>query len=530
MKQFIKKAQSLAFAASLLFSIGVTAVPHAHAATTATSLAASPRITFTFDDGLTSALTNAAPILQKYGLSGTNYVITHCVGTNGTCAADPTKSYMTWDQIKQLQTTYGWNIGSHTQTHPYLASTGGGEQVLLTAAQIDAELKGSKDDLAAQGINAVDFAAPYGDYNNTVLSLAAKYYATFRGFADIGNNTWPYNDRLVVNEQIQEGTTGTATRVTYATAKSYIDAAIAGNQWLTLTFHEITPTTPTNSDNYTTSTALLDQIAAYAKQQIDAKKLNIVTPHDAIVNGTMNMLGDGSFDTTTISTDWQNRNTAALLGSWVTDDQTGTLIKKDSGNNGSLVMGNDASPVNSLYISAGANTAHLWAPRVAVNPNNTYVIKGYFNITNFTPGTATQPEVAYYVDEYDAAGNVISSQYSSAVRYDANVNAIRVRNANFAYKPTSASVAYARVYVSVQGGGGITGYMDNLEMFDPTATTTGTGKAGDINGDGAVNLNDLSILSSNWNKTGMTAAQGDLNGDGAVNLNDLSILSSNWNK
>jgi len=529
MKQFIKRVQSLAFAAAMVLSVGMSAMPHASAATVATSLTATPKVTFTFDDGLTSALSLAAPTLQKYGLTGTDYVITQCVGTTGVCHADPAGSYMTWDQVKQLQ-AMGWNIGSHTQTHPYLASTGGGEQALLTDAQIDAELKNSKADLAAQGIDAVDFAAPYGDYNNTVLTDAAKYYATFRGFADIGTNAYPYNDRLVVNEQIQEGAAGTAPHQTLATVKAYIDAAIAGNQWLTLTFHNVTAATPTNSDNYTTSNALLDQIAAYVKTQVDAGKINAVTPHDAIVNGTTNMLGDGSFDTTTLSTDWVNRNTTPLLGSWVTDDQTGTLVKKDAGTNGSYVMGSVNSALNSLYISAGLNTTHIWAPRVAVNPNTTYIVKGFFNITSFTPSaTATQPEVSYHVEEYDANGVLLNDHYaSSAIRYDANVNAIRVKNANFTYKPTAATAAYARIYIDVQGAGGITGYMDNLEMFDPNGTTTPpiTG-VGDIDKNGVVNNDDATILFANW---GAAPQAGDLNNNGVVDNDDATLLFANWSK
>jgi hypothetical protein len=55
-------------------------------------------------------------------------------------------------------------------------------------------------------------------------------------------------------------------------------------------------------------------------------------------------------------------------------------------------------------------------------------------------------------------------------------------------------------------------------------------KPGDINGDGAANIFDMSILLSNWGKPGATASQGDLNSDGMVNTLDLSILLSNWNK
>lgn len=47
--------------------------------------------------------------------------------------------------------------------------------------------------------------------------------------------------------------------------------------------------------------------------------------------------------------------------------------------------------------------------------------------------------------------------------------------------------------------------------------------AADINRDGAVNSTDLSILLSNWHKSGRHLA-GDLNHDGTVNIYDLSVF------
>lgn len=54
--------------------------------------------------------------------------------------------------------------------------------------------------------------------------------------------------------------------------------------------------------------------------------------------------------------------------------------------------------------------------------------------------------------------------------------------------------------------------------------------SGDLNGDGKVNITDLSVLLSHWGRPGVTVAQGDLNGDGKVNVVDLSILLSHWGK
>jgi hypothetical protein len=51
--------------------------------------------------------------------------------------------------------------------------------------------------------------------------------------------------------------------------------------------------------------------------------------------------------------------------------------------------------------------------------------------------------------------------------------------------------------------------------------------ASDLNADTQVNVLDLSILLSNYGKSG-TGLKGDINADGAVNISDMSILLSSW--
>ena len=51
---------------------------------------------------------------------------------------------------------------------------------------------------------------------------------------------------------------------------------------------------------------------------------------------------------------------------------------------------------------------------------------------------------------------------------------------------------------------------------------------GDANGDGKVDINDLTIVLSNFGQTGMTWSTGDFNGDGKVDVNDLTILLSHF--
>jgi alpha-L-arabinofuranosidase len=70
----------------------------------------------------------------------------------------------------------------------------------------------------------------------------------------------------------------------------------------------------------------------------------------------------------------------------------------------------------------------------------------------------------------------------------------------------------------------------------PTSTPTPTTptptpvlqKPGDANADNKVDIQDLSILLSHWNKNDAPTA--DFNQDGIINITDLSILLSNWGK
>ena len=55
---------------------------------------------------------------------------------------------------------------------------------------------------------------------------------------------------------------------------------------------------------------------------------------------------------------------------------------------------------------------------------------------------------------------------------------------------------------------------------------------GDVNGDGKVDINDLTIVLANYGKTGLVWSQGDIDGDptGAVDINDLTVVLANYNK
>jgi len=397
-----------------------------------------PLVSFTFDDGGLSALTQAAPTLQKYGLTGTNYVVTNCVGMTtvpNTCRASTDIPYMTWDQITQLQNTYGWEIGSHTVTHQCLVSVGDDcQNTKLTAAQVDAELANSKAALAARGINATAFAPPYGDYDMSAVARVAKYYSSMRGFADTGNNIWPLGDYLLRNVPVQEVTTPVAT------LKAKVDEAIANKTWVVFTFHDIRPNPSTNPDDYQYGTAELDQLAAYVKTKVAAGQIKNVNVSKGLVTGSPNMMPNPTFNN-------------GIAGGWRTDAPA--AITADSANNGSF-----PDFAKSVKLVSGATTGHLFSPAVPVTPTTNYLFKAFLNVAAITTG-----ELGFYVDEYNSAGQWISGQFRK------RENSRWVEAMNFTYTPTSTNVASASLQIWVAGTG-ITAYVDNVQMLALGAETT----------------------------------------------------------
>nr|BFE55820.1 hypothetical protein GCM10020063_003460 [Dactylosporangium thailandense] len=190
-------------------------------------------VSLTFDDGWKSQYTAGVPLLDKYHMPATYYLLTSTIDY---------PDYMTKAQMGDLA-NHGIEIASHTVTHPHLPT--------LTAAQVDAELKNSQADLRSwygSGV-AKNFATPYGEYNATVLSTAKKYYRSHRS-TDEGYNTKDSTD--VYNIKVQNILDTT----TPAQVGQWIDQAIRDKSWLVLVYHEVSATaedptyavTPANLD------------------------------------------------------------------------------------------------------------------------------------------------------------------------------------------------------------------------------------------------------------------------------------------
>ncbi len=119
-------------------------------------------IVITFDDGYADNLTSAQPIMEKYGMKGTVFIIGGSIGQ---------PDYLTWEQIQELKSR-GAEIGSHTMTHGALNE--------MPIPEREYEVEMSKKLLEEHLGVPVDYLAyPYGKYDNAMPDILRQ--AGYRG-------------------------------------------------------------------------------------------------------------------------------------------------------------------------------------------------------------------------------------------------------------------------------------------------------------------------------------------------------------
>jgi peptidoglycan/xylan/chitin deacetylase (PgdA/CDA1 family) len=197
-------------------------------------------ISVTFDDGWTSQHRNALPVLDKYGIPATLYIISGAVNDQ--------PAYMTQAQIQDFANR-GHEIASHSVTHPHLPN--------LSPARLTAELEQSQAVLRRMfgPSAATSFASPYAEYSDSTLAAIRRLYTNHRAFDDDGTEDSGFNTRTNYNPynlrvKFVEATTTTET------VQGWIDSAKANNAWLILSYHEVGGNI--GGGVYTTDTAVLD--------------------------------------------------------------------------------------------------------------------------------------------------------------------------------------------------------------------------------------------------------------------------------
>jgi peptidoglycan/xylan/chitin deacetylase (PgdA/CDA1 family) len=145
-------------------------------------------IALTFDDGYEDAFTAALPVLERYNMVATFYIISGSVGRPG---------YMTWEQLASMRDA-GMEIGAHTVNHYDLTS--------LDAATASYEISQVKSDLEQHlGISVASFCYPTGLYNGAIDGQVQA-----AGYASATTTRWDgdYSDILALpRRRVAGGTT-----------------------------------------------------------------------------------------------------------------------------------------------------------------------------------------------------------------------------------------------------------------------------------------------------------------------------------
>lgn len=204
-------------------------------------------VTFTDDDGAEAVLARLKPLAIKHKVP---FVLAVPTGTTGNTGN------LTWDELRDLQDNYGFEIASHSYSHVNLTT--------LTSEECYNDLKLSIDTAKPYGVDIKNMCIPFGAYNDGVLNEIRKLFNCARRSYG-GNNYSPletFSLRSVALgsffDEKNEFGTGSATN-TLQYYKDAVDDAIAKNGWVIFIMH------CGNLEHDDTQQKHLDDLIAYIK-------------------------------------------------------------------------------------------------------------------------------------------------------------------------------------------------------------------------------------------------------------------------
>ena len=222
---------------------------------------------------------------------------------------------------------------------------------------------------------------------------------------------------------------------------------------------------------------------------------------------------------------WSGTGTyQAIGGTWNATNDQFTVSATQAGTAGTPVA-IDLSQTQRVLVTDTASGASIGASFLAATSPTPIT---------FTASLAGSSLVAPLADRFASASSILSDWTCSTTGYAAG---------NPAYLSLDVGAGYSTDGLDVwsDNGGVWAPFSANDLTYDGTyasftvtafgtyAITAGAGfLPGDANGDGTVDINDLTIVLSNFGRTGMTWSQGEFTGDGTVDINDVTIVLANF--
>jgi peptidoglycan/xylan/chitin deacetylase (PgdA/CDA1 family) len=181
-----------------------------------------PLISVTFDDGWETTYTEAFPVLQKYGIHTTQFVLS---------GVEKQHEYLNWEQIKSMHDA-GHEIGCHSDTHPDFRQ--------IDDEDIKYQLDTCKQKVEERIGKVNSFASPYGSADNRTLTDVSKVFSSQRntngdssnGVTDADVNLKPgFNRFNIIGMTVKRDTSAKE-------IQDLVDFAVKHNGWLVLTYHQ----------------------------------------------------------------------------------------------------------------------------------------------------------------------------------------------------------------------------------------------------------------------------------------------------
>ena len=208
-----------------------------------------PMVSFQSDDGPIQDYTIVFPYAKQKNVPFTLGIINN--------------SPLPVERILELQNEHGWDVHSHTVTHPRLSQ--------ISPEQLDHEMKVSKEYLQSIGVKVDSIMYPYGDSSKEVLDAARKYYRAGFG-SEQGINRSPIDTYSIKRVSLDSNTV--------ERCKQYVDE-IGNDGWIVFYTH---PATMVPGQRY----AFMDLI-----DYVQEKQIPIVTCGEAL-NSFENRLSIGN--------------------------------------------------------------------------------------------------------------------------------------------------------------------------------------------------------------------------------------------
>ena len=229
-----------------------------------------------FDDGLVSQYTYAAPILDKHNLKATFYIITERLQSDSTRPSSWHYGY--WYQFIRL-CKKGHELGSHSATHPKLTELPDGDSNDPNTLQYELKTPIKTLEKEFPGYKFITFAYPYVNYNEHVMEETAKLYYSSRahgnGFNAVHPAQWMNIQAHSLEYNSERSLESDSLKMT--TLENWItDNTIAKGGWTVYYAHDVLPFVQASTAKDSWQPVSSESFELFAKWLEEKQKLKLL--------------------------------------------------------------------------------------------------------------------------------------------------------------------------------------------------------------------------------------------------------------